>query len=270
MTEPLARLAGLPGVPDAIEEARAAVDRLLRHRALRRRSGEVSAESALRGARASAALEGVDVPLEDVRAGAADAPVVQGALRASAELGSFLDTWRRAPRQVLARLHVLVATGAVPVDQLGRPRSSLHVDDPLDLGTPPGPEEVAARLDALAGLLTEALAGTRRAEAGAAPAVVVAAIAHGELLALRPFGFGNGLVARAAERLTLVSLGLDPRSVSAPEVGHLELRPSYAGVARGYAVGGQEGVAAWVRHCATAISLGAREATAICEAMLRS
>ena len=81
MTDPFAHVGGLPDVPEAVAEARESVDRLLGHRVLRRRSAEVSAEAALRGARASAALEGVSVPIEDVRGGFATSPVVQGSLR---------------------------------------------------------------------------------------------------------------------------------------------------------------------------------------------
>src|ERR687886_1431454 len=65
--DPLAPLLDLPGVREAAEAARTGIDRLLRHRLMRNRSAEVSLESALRGARASAALEGVDVPLADLR-----------------------------------------------------------------------------------------------------------------------------------------------------------------------------------------------------------
>ena len=67
--DPLAPLLDLPGVREAADGARAGIDRLLRHKVLRRESAGVSSESALRGARASAALEGVDVPLDDLRAG---------------------------------------------------------------------------------------------------------------------------------------------------------------------------------------------------------
>ena len=74
--DPLAPLLDLPGVRDAADAARSAVDRLLGHRVLRRESAGVSTESALRGARASAALEGADVPLAELRAGRVDDPVV--------------------------------------------------------------------------------------------------------------------------------------------------------------------------------------------------
>jgi hypothetical protein len=99
--------------------------------------------------------------------------------------------------------------------------------------------------------------------------VVVAAVVHGELLALRTFGALDGLVARAAGRLVLVDRGLDPKAVCAPEVGHGELHHEYAEAARAYVTGGPAGVARWIDHCASAIALGAREGIAVCEAIQR-
>ncbi|MFI6506107.1 oxidoreductase [Streptosporangium sp. NPDC050855] len=256
MSDPLAVIAGMPGVSDAVAEARVAVDRLYGHRVLRRKSAEVSARSALRGARASAALEGVDVPLEAIPE--ATDPVVQGALRVSAELGRLGTTWRTVPRQVLARLHALAAVGLA--EDLGRPRAVAQAPDVLGLGAAPGPQETVARVDGLVRLITDS---------SKAPALVLAAVVHAELAVLRPFGSADGVVARAAERLTLVEFGLDPKSLVAIEVGHLELGPSYAEGLRSYLSGTPEGVAAWVRHCASAVTLGVREATAICEAMQR-
>ncbi|MFI7055126.1 oxidoreductase [Streptosporangium canum] len=256
MSDPLAVIAELPGVPEAVTDARKAVDRLYGHRVLRRKSPEVSARSALRGARASAALDGVDVPLEAIPE--VTDPVVQGALRVSAELGRLGPTWRAAPRQVLARLHTLAAAGLT--ERLGRPRGAAEAPDLLGLGAAPGPEETVARVDGLVGLVT----GTSKA-----PALVLAAIVHAELAALRPFGSADGVVARAAERLTLVEFGLDPKSLAAVELGHLELGAAYPESLKAYLSGTPDGVAVWVRHCASAVTLGVREATAICEAMQR-
>jgi hypothetical protein len=264
VTEPdaLAHVANLPGVAEAVADARTAVDRLLGHRVLRRRSAEVSTEAALRGARASAALEGVEVALDALRTGETPAdPVVHGALRVSAELGTLIETWRQAPRQVLARLHVLVAADAVDSADLGRPRADEEpVQDALGLGDEPAPAEVARRLDMLSGLLTSPTK---------APALVVASVVHGELLSLRPFGWGDGIVARAAERLTLVARGLDPKSLTAPEVGHAALADGYTDALRGYITGTPAGVTGWIRHCADATAHAARDSQAICEAFQR-
>jgi hypothetical protein len=234
----------LPGVRDAGEEARAAVDRLLGHRVLRRESAAVSAESALRGARASAALAGVDLPLADVRAGDVADPVVQGALRVSVALGSMVETWDRAPGQVLARLHVLAAADLAA---------------PADLGRPAG--HAGSRLSGLFSLITGATT---------VPAVVVAAVVHGELAAVAPFGTQDGVVARAAGRLTGIARGLDPKAVSVPEVGFVELGvPAYSAALDGYRSGTSAGVGGWLVHCSRATAHGALEGLAICESLLR-
>ncbi|MDT4921916.1 MAG: hypothetical protein QOI15_2818, partial [Pseudonocardiales bacterium] len=121
--DPLAPLLELSGVPAAVERTRTAVDALLGNRVLRRRSADVSAESALRGAWASAWLAGSEIELAEVRSGEAVAdPVVQGALRVQSAIGPLADTWARAPRQALARLHALAAADLLPADELGRPR----------------------------------------------------------------------------------------------------------------------------------------------------
>jgi hypothetical protein len=242
--DPLAPLLDLPGVRAAADGARAGIDRLLGHKVLRRESAGVSTESALRGARASAALEGVDVPLADLRAGNVADPLVQGALRVSAGLGSMVETWQRAPGQVLARLHVLAAADLVQSGELGRPAP--HA----------GP-----RLSGLFALAT----GTT-----SAPAVLIAALVHGELAAMAPFGTADGVVARAAARLTGITRGLDPKAVSVPEVGFAELgRDAYAEALDGYASGTPLGVADWLVHCCRATEHGALEGLAICESLLR-
>ncbi|KWW97505.1 oxidoreductase [Carbonactinospora thermoautotrophica] len=268
---PFSAVAGLPGVADAVAEARALVDQLLSHRVLRRRSSQVSAESALRGARASAALDGADWSLEEIRrrtnfANEPSGLVVEGALRVFAEFGQLLRTWEKAPLQVLARLHVLAAAGLAEPERLGRPRlPGEPVAGPPELGEPPAPVEVSARLNQLADLLVR---DTLRDSA--VPALVVAALVHGEVLALRPFPCANGVVARAAQRLVLISRGLDPKGVSVPEAGHYELgSEAYAAAARQYMSGTPDGVAAWVRHCAAAVGIGAREGLAVCEALQR-
>ena len=76
-------------------------------------------------------------------------------------------------------------------------------------------------------------------------------------------------MARAAARLTLITRGVDPKSVSVPEVGHLELVDDYRAALDGYRAGDPAGIAGWLRHYATAVELGAREGLAICEAVLR-
>ncbi|MEU6346001.1 oxidoreductase [Streptomyces sp. NPDC046977] len=268
--DPLAVLGSLPGVADSVALVRKAVDQAYGHRVMRRRSDEVASEAALRGARASAALAGADWALEEIRRRSdfsvdGEARTVGAALRLTAESGQLLGVWRQSPLQALARLHLVAAGGAAPDETVGRPRlAGEPVDEPLLQEAEfvlPAASEVVARLDGLAELL---LAGSD------APALVVAAVVHGELLCLRPFGTYNGPLARAAQRLVLVGSGLDPKSICPAEVGHAELgRADYLKALRGYVSGTPEGMAAWIAHCGRAVGLGVRESVAVCEALQR-
>mgnify|MGYP001446106210 CR=1 FL=1 len=263
--DPLADLAGLPGVGDTVAAVRQAVDRIYGHRVMRRRGPEVASEAALRGARASAALSGADWALEEVRRrsdfGTDDsARTVGAALRVVAEAGQLLSVWRQSPLQVLARLHLVAA--AEQDERVGRPRRAGEIPDESfgDLPLLQG-DELSGRLEGLARVI---VAGS------SAPALVTAAVVHGELLALRPFVSHNGLVARAAARVVLVGGGLDPKSVCPAEVGHAELgRDAMLTALQGYVSGTPEGMATWIAHCGRAVELGARESTAVCEAMQR-
>ena len=201
----------------------------------------MAAETGLRAAVASAALEDHRHDLTEVRAGTVTDPVVQGALRVSEALGGLVDLWPRAPRQVLARLHVLAARGSVADADLGR----------LTAG--------AERIDALAGLV----AGNERT-----PPLLLAAIVHAELLTLRPFAGPAGVVARAAARLTLIARGFDPRGLVAVEQGHLEREPEYVGSSGAYATGTPDGVRSWLRHYAAAVSAGADRLTEVADEVL--
>jgi hypothetical protein len=240
--DPLRPLLDLPGVTASVDQARAAVDALLGNRALRRRSADVSTESSVRGAWAAAVLAGSTAELAAVRSGAAgDDPLVQGALRAQGAIGPLADTWSRAPRQALARLHALAAADLVPADALGRPRAG------------------ADRLDTLAAVLAVT----------SAPAIAVGALVHGEIAALDAFAPVSPLVGLTGVRLTLVARGLDPKSLVVVEAGHLELRAEYDSALAGYRSGEPDGVAGWIRYSARAIEAGAVEASAICQALTR-
>jgi hypothetical protein len=263
---PLDPVAALPGAAEAVDSARAAVDALLFHPTLRRKRTEVATEAALRSARASAALDGVDLDLEWLRSGAVNAThagstVVNGALRVAPELGTLAVVWGRAPMQALARLHVVAAAELVDDDLLGRPRDAAAgpPSDPLGLGPAPDASEVPGRLD----LLVRTVAAS-----GDVPALVVAAVVHGELMTLRPFGRADGVVARGAARLVMASRGLDPDRLTVPEAGHVAIgRREYVEALRGFASGTADGLAAWVRHCGRAVELGAAEGTAICDTL---
>lgn len=230
-SDPLARLAALEGVGSAMAAARDGIDAVLRDRGLRRTTPDLTAESLLRGAHASAVLEGSASSLDELRDGAGG-PVDRSALRLSTELLGLVPTLARAPLQVAARLHTLAAKGEVVDEALGRPR---------DVGS-------AARLRDLGRVLSVR---------SAAPALVLAAVVHAELATARPFESHNGMVARAAERLVLAARGVDTLSLVVPEAGHLALRREYESNLRGYLSGGPAGVQAWLLYAAEAFARGA-------------
>ena len=250
----VASLASLPGVSDAVDGARVACTELRWHQALRRRTAEARAESTARAARASAAIEGAELPVavvRDVLRGARPAPddavgrVVSGAVRATVEAGQLGRALATAPLQALATLHIAAAAGLVDDDVLGRPR----------LG-----DELHQRLTALVELLMLP---------GDVPALVVAALAHGEVMAMRPFVAGNGVVARALFRALVVERGLDPTGVAVPEQAVLATGlPAYASALTGYAGGTPAGVAGWLVHCGDAVRLGAAEGAVVADAVL--
>ena len=294
--DPLAPLVGLPGVADAVRRAREAVVALHRHPVNRTGWAASAAEAALRAARASAALDGAELARAD---GVITDPVLAGAVRAAEATGRLLGTWRTAPLQALARLHVLAAAdlgAAYPAAGLG----ASDVAGAHGAAAVSGAPDAAAVSDAADAHGTSAVSGTHGTSAvsGAAgagdsagapgrpvrgterlallaelvtggtsvPAPVLVAVVHGELLVLEPFASANGVVARAAARLAAISSGLDPRGLAVPEVGHLRAGTAYREAARGFAAGTPDGLAAWIRHCCDQWVAGAREGRSIADA----
>ncbi|HYZ67663.1 MAG TPA: oxidoreductase [Mycobacterium sp.] len=242
MTDPLAPLAELPGVAEAGEEAREALGRAHRHRANLRGWPTTAAEASLRAARASSVLDGGSLQLSED--GKPDR-VLAGALRVSEVLEggatSLVRVWQRAPLQAIARLHALAAADLTDDDRLGRPR---------------GEAEVGRRLALLAEVVT---GGTK------VPAPVLAAVVHGELLTLEPFGTADGVVARAVSRLVTIASGLDPHGLGVPEVYWMQRSGDYRAAARGFSSGTPDGLTAWLVLSARALHAGAREALSIAQ-----
>lgn len=243
VTDPLAPLAELPGVAEAAEEAREALGRAHRHRTNLRGWPASAAEAALRAARASSVLDGGALQLSDD--GTAE-PVLAGAIRVAEALEggatSLVGVWQRAPLQAIARLHALAAADLADEDRLGRPRADIAVGQ---------------RLALLADIVT---GGSR------VPAPVLAAVVHGELLTLAPFGTADGVVARAVSRLVTITSGLDPHGLGVPEVYWMRQSGEYASAARGFASGTPAGLAAWLTLSSRALHAGAREALSIAQA----
>ncbi len=260
----LTQLAEIPEVAQASDRAREVCTNLRWHEALRRRIPEASAESRVRGAWASAELDGARSTASIVRElmmGARERTpdpdpaerVIHGAIAATAESEHLRDLVTRAPGQALARLHTAAAAELVEDrDQLGRPRvEGEGCEEFADLGPAPTGAELRQRLDGIIELMRSA---------SAAPALVVASIVHAEIAATRPFVVGNGLVARAVERALIAATGLDPTGVAVPEAGHgHEGGPAYLGSLNGYVHGGAPGVSLWLTHCGDSLVAGAEE-----------
>jgi hypothetical protein len=241
--DPLAPLMRLPGVAEAIDATRAAMDGLLREPALRRRRGEVRAEARSRSAWASAVLAGADLAWEDFTPPFADdssGVLAHAALQVAGEVGGLAETWRRAPLQALARLHAVAMAGRAEPDALGRPRPD------------PG---VAERLTTLAGVVTTS----------EAPGVLVSGVVHGDLMTLRPFESSDDLVARAASRIVLVQRGVDPDALTVPEMGLLELGDeAYRKALDDFASGTPQGLARWLTFHAAALQRGITFTRSLC------
>jgi len=227
-----------------IQHARDAIDALLWRRDIRSDAVAVAVESIDRGARDSAAIDGAD------QAGIDDSPM--GRVRASAvavtsEALGQADVWVRAPLQVLAHLHAVAAHGFS--DELGRPRSSDATDDPMHIGMVPPAAMVSPRLTLLSDVVT----------GDAIPAIFEAALVHGELMALRPFAWGNGLVARATVRTILGARGVDPSMFSVPELGMFEQgRSAYVSAIRNFQTGRIDGMRSYISWFSAALQVGTR------------
>ncbi|MFW0786574.1 oxidoreductase [Gordonia sp. CPCC 206044] len=244
--DPLAPLLDLPGVADAADRARDALSAVHRHPANLRGWDKTATEASWRAGRSSAAIDGGSVELR--RDGDYDDPILAGAMRVAQALdGDSLEqltgVFRRAPAQAFARLHMLAAADLVT--------------DPDTLGRPSARPGVAGRLDLLGQLITGATS---------VPAPVLAAVVHGELLALEAFGSANGVVARAASRLVCAASGLDPHNLGVPEVTWLRRVDDYRALSTQFGTGAADGVRDWILLCCEALEAGAAEARSIADA----
>lgn len=274
----VASLLALPGVGEAVEAARTACTELRWHQALRRRIPEAAAESRVRGAAATALLEGSEPAgsqgtvrlVRDIVRGAVSWPdepdpverVLKAAVQVTAATEAVSARSLASPAQVLARLHVAATADLLPATQVGRPRrAGEQCTEFPDLGEPLPGEQLASRLEQVYSLLGTLQRG--------GSAMVVAALVHAELMTIRPFVSGNGLVARALERVVHRVGGLDPTGVAVPELGHArKVGADYRGALTAYGQGGPEGVRLWLLQCAEATVTGAEAGSAIADAVL--
>ncbi len=279
MPHALTDLLRLPGVQESTQRARTACEELRWHPALRRRIPEAAAESRVRGAVASASLEGAEIagsqlslPLaRDVMRGAQKPPqtldpmwrTMMAAIQVTAAGEHVTQRSLGSPMQVLAKLHVAAAAPLLPAGQIGRPRLPDEACvEWVELAPAPRGEAMRERLLGIADLMTSV-------PGGAGPAVVLAGLIHAEIIATRPFVAGNALVARSLERVVLQQAGLDPTGIAVVEAGHaVGVGASYRGALTAYVEGGERGVGLWLVHCAEAVTHGAVVGNDIADAVL--
>jgi hypothetical protein len=223
----ISRVAGLPGVQQAVADAREAMDLLRKERILRTKGAEVRALALSESARAAAELGGIEIS------------IAVALLQSSIETASVVTT---EPMRSLARYHAIALADQVP-DERGRPRE-LNGQE-------------SERLFALNELL---------GSDSQIPALIVAALVMAEILDIAPFAGANEVIARTAFRSVLIGRGFDPEALGLPEVGMLALGAnSFIPALAAYRSGTPEGVAAWLRHLASAVQFGARRGIEICE-----
>ncbi|MDO5030808.1 MAG: hypothetical protein Q4E11_09570 [Corynebacterium sp.] len=256
-SDPLAPLWQLDGVAHAADVASKAIQAVHRHKANLRKHNVTGSESVLRGARASAWLEGGEPALPDD--GNVTDPVLAAALRVAdaispETIGETTRVWQRAPQQVLAKF-ALNASPAGATEDGSEAR--------MKAGRPVGDDKLSSAMkEQRLHILGDFITGRTAVHAG-----VLSAVVHGELLTMRPFEHHNGIIARAASRLTTVATGLDPRGLAVPEVYWTRHRNEYFEAAEGFASGSPEGLRAWILMHLEGLKAGAVEARGIADAV---
>ena len=242
--DPLAPLLDLPGVREPRSRPRR--DRPpAAHKVLRRESAGVSTESALRGARASAALEGVDV--------APGRPARRRRRRPGrAGRAARVGRPRLDGRDVVARARA----GAGPAARPGGRRP----------GRPRRPRPARRRTPARGCPVSSPWSPAPTT----APAV--ARRRPGARRARRPGPVRHADGARRPRRRPAHRDHPRPRPQGGVGAGGRLRRAGPGGLRRalaGYAAGEPDGVAGWLVHCCRATEHGALEGLAICESLLR-
>lgn len=237
----LSVLADSPEVRELCVQTRDLLDQVAWDRALR-----AASEDFWTGVRrwcgyASASLDGAAMPTDPLVQpdDSAMGRLSQAGLLVTAAADAQWQVFARSPLQVWAHFHSLIESG----EDRGRPRTSDDAGDPLHLGSLPSAVASHARLLNL----SEAIVSST------APGVLVAAVAHAELAAIRPFHTGSYLIARATPRMVLRSAGLDDRGAAALEAGFAALgRAAYVRALRCYLAGDIPGYLTFIRDSVAA------------------
>lgn len=270
-----------PQVQRALSAVREASAQLRWHEALRRRWREARAEASVRGAVASASLEGAVVPAARMRQAVADGVLdradsgdierdaAAGLWRAGVRLCGYLPDLRggtRPPqptaRALLTGVHrdvvgPLVSAGRLPLEEVGVPRRPGQAPREGGPGAAPDGQEAADRLAGVCALI----------DTPGLPALVRCALVHAELAVARPFTAGNAATGRVVARYLAARDGLEPTAVGVPDLYAARSPGEYAAALAGYAAGGADGVVQWVVWQARALVAGTQEGLELCRAI---
>ena len=244
-TDPLQTLLDIEGIAQACADSLKSIDELMWNRTVRRHKEYLIPYCRRISGYATASLDGAQMPNDPTMEPEASpmGELADAGLLVTAEADLQTLAFKSEPMKVWARLH----TFASSEENRGQPRASNEVIDPLRLGNLPPHEVLQERLTQL----TDVILNSK------APAVLVAAIAHGEIATLRPLHEGSYLVARATVRLVLAARDVDPDGLVMSEYGAQLLgRPTYVKALNAYMSGTREGISAWVEWQGQAIAKG--------------
>lgn len=277
----LRAVAADPRVRDAETAVREASTALRWNEALRRRWREARAEASVRGAVASATVEGAVVPegllreavaarsLTDALTGDPSLDAAAGLWRAGVRLSGWWPDLRGPvrpsqppPRALLAALHrdvvgPLAAAGRIRLAEVAAPRPAGTAPIEGGPGQAPDGPGLDVRLQGLLHLI----------DVPAAPALVRAAVVHAETACARPFTAGNAAVGRLLARHLVTRDALEPTGVAVAELWAARVPGGYAQALAAYASGSAEGVVDWVLWQAEALLVGIEEGARVCRAV---
>lgn len=242
MSDYLLELAQVPDIAVAVQRATNSLDKQGWDRSLRNRDAAFGVYVRRLSGYSSAALEGTQWP-QDVMADpekSAMGDIATSALLITGRADELAASFLKEPSKVWAQLHLLVSSDG----HRGQPRTSNDVPDAMHLGHLPDFTLVQPMLLGLSDMIVTSKA----------PTVLLAAITHAQLCAIRPFTHGSYLIARASARMILKARGLDTLSLCAIEHGLYRLgRPAYVKSLGSYLVGGVESVTSYMEFFSSAL-----------------
>lgn len=256
-----------PRVREAESAVREAATELRWAEALRRRWREARAEASIRAAIASAAVEGASVSPQVLREAVAARAVAQ-VVSEDPAFDVAAGHWR-AQTRVVSWMDELVGPGRAQLPPAPARLASLHRDiaGPLAARGRVAMAEVGAVRALDAGEVQRWKMLLELIEASEGSALVRAALAHGELVSLRPFVRGSDAVGRAVLREIMTRSALEPTGTAVFDLFAAREPGTYQEAVEAYASGSEDGVIGWIEWNAQALLVGIDEAHRLARAV---